>query len=600
MALFPKCTFEFFLSSGGGFVAGERNEGTLVLHVPEAIPRAEHLFMNLHTAAWAGYGSGKNRSVHRRELLNLPMRVDLPATGMPAGRHSYPFALDVPAWLPPGFAGNDCAVEHELRARLDVDWALDPHTTVRPVVHRPPERGARATTVVRSPRAFHDALVLELTLPSVVTVDEPIDGQLALRAGMEAKFDAIVLTLAKVSRITMARGDLRRQDVTEVVLRADQVRAGEPIAFRFPPSGEAASSFSSGYIDLGYAVYVRADIPWGFDPEFSVPVRVLPSGSVLEGEESAVVLGGERLRRVAAFVAARTGLTPGRAPVIASGVEGPVTFAIEDAPRGGDLGVEAILTFPALGVDLRLRALGILEGFRDSPLLPPELRTGYLLRCDAPRGRYATEPLGEATFHDLLSDLGAASSLRMSDHHLAFHFIVEDDAERIASVAAFVANKAKRLSAAIAAMPFPTVLEAARFSWEGAARERGGVLVPSNPAIVGVSVGVRTLAGEERHFRLSVTTEWQLDATPRVRLDVDLGELTLPPHVAGRGDERLTHPLLTSLRGVLDDITVDGARLVRAHAPFPGDPRPLFAAGEVIAQWALELRGERRVDAPYR
>lgn len=598
MGLFPKCSFEFFLNSGGALVAGERNEGTLVLDVPEAIPRAEHLFMNLHTEAWAGYGSGKSRSVYRRELLNLPMRVDLPSTGMPAGRHSYPFSLDIPPWLPPAFAGNDCAVEHELRARLDVDWALDPQTKVRPVVRRPPERSARATTVVRSPRGFHDKLVLEITLSSVVTVDEPIDGQVALRAGMEAKFDAIVLTLSKVSRITMARGDTRRQDVASVVVPAVQARPGEPIAFRFPPTAAAASSFNSGFIDVGYAIYVSADIPWGFDPEFSVPVQVLPSGSVLEGEESAVVLGGERLRRIAAFVAARTGLTPGRAPVIAGGVEGPVTFALEDAPRGGDLGVEAILTFPAIGVDVRLRALGMLEGFRDSPLLPEELRAGYLLRCEPPSGRYATEPLDAATFHHLLAGLGGASSLRMSDHHLAFHFVVEDDAERIASLAAFVADKAKRLAAALSAMPFPQALTTARPTWEATARERGGALVPSAPAIVGVSVGVRTLAGEERRFRLSVTTEWEGEV-PRVRLDVDLGALTLPPGEEGAPDH-LAHPLLTSLRGVLEDITLDGPRLVRAHAPFPEDPRPLFAAGEVIVQWALALCGERRVDAPYR
>ena len=285
--------------------------------------------------------------------------------------------------------------------------------------------------------------------------------------------------------------------------------------------------------------------------------------------------------------------------MIAGGVEGPVTFALEDAPRGGDLGVEAMLTFPTIEVDVRLRALGMLEGFRDSPLLPAELRSEYLLRCEPPSGRFATEPLDAATFHDLLSGLGGASSVRMSDHHLAFHFVVEDDPARIANLAAFVADKAKRLAAALSAMPFPQALAAARPPWEAAARERGGALVPSAPAIVGVSVGVRTLAGEERRFRLSVTTEWG-EELPRVRLDVDLGSLTLPAEAEQGARDPLAHPLLTSLRSVLEEITIDGPRLVRARAPFPEDPRPLFAAGEVIVQWALELCGERRVDAPYR
>lgn len=597
MGLFPNCTFEFFLNSGGDFVAGARNEGTLVLHVPETIPRAEHLFLNLTTHAWAGYGSGKSRSVVRRELLNQSLRVDLPRDGMPAGRHSYPFALDIPPWLPPAFAGNDCAVVHELRARLDVDWALDPHTTVHPTVRRTPEQGARSTSVVRSPRSFHDKLVLELTHSSVVAVGEPIDGQLALRAGMDAKFDALVLTLSKVARITMARGDTRRQDLASVVIPAVQARSGEPIPFRFPPVPHAESSFTSGYLDVDYAIFVSADIPWAFDPEFSVPVHMLPHGSVLVGEETRVAVGSARLRQNAEYVAATTGLTLGRPPVIVSGAEGPVTFALEDSPRGSDLGVTMMFTFPPLGLDVRLRALGMLEGFRDSPLLPPELRSAYLLRCEPPPGRYATEPLDEATFHDLLSGLGRASAVRMSDRHLAFHFLVDDNAAGLASLAAFAVGKAKRLAAALAAMPFPQALEAARAPWEATARERGGALVPSAPAIVGVTFGVRTLAGEERSFRLRLSTEW-LDDVPRVCLDVDLGALRPPPTQGEAGP--LAHPLLTSLRGLVDEVSLDGPGLVRARAPFPEDPRPLFAAGEVITQWALEVCGERRVDAAYR
>ena len=131
MSLFPKCTFEYFLDttdagtkSAAKLVAGRRNDGTLVLQVPEHIPRAEHLTLDLTTVAWAGYGSGKHRRVIRQELLRIPMRVDMPPEGMPAGRHSYPFHFDLPGWLPPAFQGADCGIAHEVKAALDVDPRL--------------------------------------------------------------------------------------------------------------------------------------------------------------------------------------------------------------------------------------------------------------------------------------------------------------------------------------------------------------------------------------------------------------------------------------------------------------------------------------------
>jgi hypothetical protein len=604
MALFPKCTFQFLLKSGGALVAGERNEGTLVLDVPEHIPRAEHLFLNLHTEAWASFDSD---TVERRELLRVPLQVDLPKEGMPPGRHSYPFTIDLPAWLPPAFDGKNCAVEHELRATLDVNWAIDPDTKVRPVVRRPPVCAERHTSIVRSPPGFHDKLVLESTVASVVADDEPIDGQIAVRAGAEASFDAIVVTLATVACITMGRVDTRRSNVASVVIPAVAARSGEPIPFRFEPTGDTATSFTSDCIDVDYALYVSADIPWGFNPEFSLPVHVVPRGSTIEGG-SEVALGSERLRRVAAHVASRTGLAQGRPPVLVYGREGLVSFTLSDAPRGGALAVEGMFSFPALGFEIGLHPLGILEGSHASPLLPTALADRYVLRCVTPRHRYAEAPLGLAAFHRILADLGESTSVHMSDHHLQFDLVVDDDAEGLVTLASFMAAKAKTITEILAALPFPSALLAARPAWEATAREQGGLLVPSVPAIVGVTLGVRTLSGEEQVFCMDLSTDWT-EPAPTACLDLSLGPHSLDACQLADAKRMLSgrqaHPLLTPLWHTFSQITIEGPSLVRARtrapfAPIASDPRAVFAAGEGLVAWLLDVRGERSVDAPYR
>lgn len=101
MAVFPKCSFEVLLSDGV-FVPGSCVNGTLVLTAEKPIPRADHVELSFRTTAWAGYGGGNSRTVIRKTIFAAPFRVDLPNHVLPAGIHRFPFAVDVPAWLPPG------------------------------------------------------------------------------------------------------------------------------------------------------------------------------------------------------------------------------------------------------------------------------------------------------------------------------------------------------------------------------------------------------------------------------------------------------------------------------------------------------------------
>jgi hypothetical protein len=226
MALFPRCSFKV-LVSGGRVVAGTRLEGILVVEAPEPIPRAEHIELVFRSSARAGYGSGKNRRVVTRNMWVAPFRVDVHASPMPAGEHRFPFAVDVPAWLPPGLSSNDCGIDHAIEVRLDVDWALDPKERVVPLIVAAPREGRRAALTTRSYPGFHDAIVVEVTLASsVIAHDEPLCGHVALRSGHEARFDAIDLSFLGVATVTMGQGDTRAGGSSSIRIPAEALRGG--------------------------------------------------------------------------------------------------------------------------------------------------------------------------------------------------------------------------------------------------------------------------------------------------------------------------------------------------------------------------------------
>ncbi|HEX7667335.1 MAG TPA: hypothetical protein VF407_22545, partial [Polyangiaceae bacterium] len=249
MSLFPKCSFGVEVADGV-IVPGTRFAGTLVLDAPEDIPRAEHVDLAFRTEAWAGYGAGKTRSVVSRTVFLAPLKLDLPHDRpLGAGTHRYPFQIDLPVWLPPALAGNDCGILHRITTHLSVDWARDPHATLAPLVTPRPTEGVRAGATVRSPRGFHEEVVLEITLAStVLALDEMLEGQIALRGGANARFDAVTLDLVSASTIVMSSRDQRHKPLSRIRVPSATMRLGDAVPFRFSLPPDLAPTFRS-FID---------------------------------------------------------------------------------------------------------------------------------------------------------------------------------------------------------------------------------------------------------------------------------------------------------------------------------------------------------------
>ena len=604
MALFPDCTFQVLLP-GGVFTPGTKVHGTLVVTAPEPIPRAERVDLVFHSVAWAGYGSGKSRSVDRRTMFDAPLHVELKTEPLPAGRHEFPFAMDIPAWLPPGYLGNDCGIVHEITMRLDVDWAVDRVAKLVPVIAMLPREGTRTALTTRSPAGFHDSIVLEVTLASaVIAHDEPLVGQVALRSGHDARFDAVELMLAGNARIAMGRGDRRRGGGSMIRIPAATLRGGEAVPFQFPPNQHFPASFRSSFIDHDVVLTVSADIPWATDPSFDLMLDVLPVGSTISGDASTSIVGGERLRRIAAAMAQSSGLREGRAPVLVEGkVVGPVAVRISDAPRSGRLGIDVDIAFPDVELGIAFRPLGMLEGFRTSPLLPAPLSDRYLLRCTPEDARPPVDDGALTAFVDtLLTDVAGADDVRLSDHHLGIHIpIPNDELPRMVDIARAAHAKAKAIADAIAALPFPSSLAAARPAWQATAVEQNAFLVPTGPSLHGLAFHARVLAGEERTITASLRTRWT-KAGPTIHVDVDLGNAPLPKAAWAELESETPSERLRAVRALFPSAHVlgqgSGATLDRPE--WAADPRELLSAIETFFWWVLDTRGERRSDLPYR
>ena len=259
------------------------------------------------------------------------------------------------------------------------------------------------------------------------------------------------------------------------------------------------------------------------------------------------------------------------------------------------------LVFPDVELGTSFRPLGLLDGFRDSPLLAEEIRKGYFLRCEP----HAHAPsVDDATltsfFGTLTAGLAGADELRLSDHHIGAHFaLADDDGKRMVELALFLRAKAMAIADAIARLPFPNAVAANRATWQAVASEQGAFLVPTGPSLHGLTFGAQLFDGEQRVLRASIRTVWSASG-PATRVEIDLSQAAVPETAWAELEGDGARELARAVREVFPapHIHQGGATLERAG--FTADPRELFSGIEAFFAWVLEARGERRADAPYR
>lgn len=606
MALFPKCDFSVRVPDGE-VRAGSRLDGTVILQVEEAIPRAEHLELAFITKAWAGYGSGKHRRVKRATMFHAPFTLGMSGT-LGAGEHAHPFAVDIPPWLPPAYSGNDCGIENTIKVRLDVDWARDPKTSFSPKVVVPRGQVVATPLVIRSHPSFHEKVIVEVSLKSTnIVQDGLIEGSIALRGAQSARFDAVDLTIVGSSTITMSKGDRRRGHANRFRIEADRVRDGNNVPFALRVPADFPPTFKNGFIDHDVTLEVSLDIPWATDPKFAIPIHLWTSGSSVEGNFSAAVVGSDRSRIIARAMARAIGFEEGAHPVLVEGAVGPTKARITDSPRGSRLCVDVDIDFPSVDLGIELRPERLLD-LGKSPLLPKALASRFVLRhkpeADAPR----VDEAAIASFVERVTrGLEHASDIRLSDHHLGFSLLVNDDSQdAFVQLAHFVVARAREVAGAIqdaaGGLPFPAAIAPSRDSWVAMAAAHGAALVPVRPSISGIVLSARLLGGDERSLRATLSSVWNETGPTGVEWSVDLRAMQLPLELTDEMKKSESLPdAASSLKAYFSSIEVHGPEAVTLHASgWNDDPGTWLGGLEAFFAWLLEARGERRADSPYR
>lgn len=598
MALFPDAKFTVYLPSEG-VIPGTRVDGSLHVAVPADIPRAMRIDLFFRSVARAHYPGNSDGNDYVREIFVSPLRIELDRSKpLARGEYTYPFAIDVPPWLPPGYVGSHCSIKHVVEARLDVDWAIDPTTTVTPTVVAPPKVGRAKPITTRSKPGFHEDLVIDVTLDSNTLVEgDPIGGAIALRGGGATRFTSITLVFASVAAVVMARGERRRGTGMQVRIPADVLRRGESVPFRIRYPSGVPPTFRTGFIDHELVLGVDVESSWGVVSGFEIPLHVLPAGSTLEqADPSTAVLGSGRLVALAASMAEETGFAVGRLPILIGGAVGPLRMQVADGPRHGRIGLDVEMEFPDVELGIVFRPLGALEGFRQSPLLLGELAASHFLRVEPERaeGGALAVPVPERAlatfFDDVLRGFDAQNEVRLSDHHLGFHLVLRSDGtEDMIGAARWVKQHAETIVRAIGALPFPELAPTAEAAWRATAREQNAFLLPHVPAIHGIRIGARIMGGEARE--LGVTLRTRHDRT--IAADLDLRLAPLPPHA--------NLATATAVTAVFPRfVTHSPERITLGGAAFVADPRPLLGTLETFLAWLLEVRKEKRTDSPYR
>jgi hypothetical protein len=624
MSLFPSCSFELLVANGALRVGAE-NECQLVLRTHERIERARAISVDFRNGAWMGFGSGKQRSVARHVLHSSSLQLQLPDTGLPAGESHYPLRLVVPASQLMSYEGEDCATTVQLRVNLDVDWAVDPHTTFSPTLVFVPQRVEARPIAFRTDRNFHDKFLVELTLDSAVVAHaDQLVGAIALRGGNLERFDALTLTLASTMALRRpghAELTTRVRDVADIRIDAERLQAGATVPFSFPIGPAYPPNMHASAAMLGNLLRVTIEVPWAADPSFHVPLEVLPRGSAVVRGYAAPAIGISRVVNLARELSAQFDSAPVESTQIFRIGRGVVVASLQDASNHAQLGLTHRLDFPELGLGMRAERFGMLSGFRKSTLLPPGLNTDYQIDWGDGLGVGTPElKTAELLVKGLTESLGACAQFSLSDHHVSWFYPYHGGELPFATATAkklqLLAEYADRLIMDL--LPLKSSDDSLQ-AYRRCAETLGAcarplapdapLFVPSRPAILGIRNTYRVGGGEIRGFVAHIDTKWRVEGLLRERvaytqlaLVAEGFDFCLP------ADVRKLPASVTNLPTPVSVVFGNGAHaewLSASHLVVSGDawlhdPCVLLAILDPLADWALELRGERRVNAPYR
>jgi hypothetical protein len=414
----------------------------------------------------------------------------------------------LPPWAPPSYraAGGWCRVSYTLEAHVGIPMWIDRHAYFSLPLAAPPKMPAPGTqalvaTNVNGPSA--GAMYIESSLDATqITPGEELRGDVSFANVLAKRIRRVTLSVVGTERTREPYNGANLVLRYTTTLISGAPPEGESFPFRFLLPREVWPSFDAGIFGLQWAFEVRADVILGSDVVLTIPIEVVrlpPNVEPPPRSRRAAPVGRQRLARLWAVVAQRTGLAydDPTATMIAS--RGAVSITIAREAFEGTLGTVAVYRYPHLGLDVRLGE----RGFFDA------LTRHFSLRNDQADKRFIVTGREHAQLEkffdpELVRYLLTATRVELDDDQCRIHVPgAASSASTLEAVARAAIAVMEVLDVAMKRIPPPLVMVDCVPAWRAFADRAGGRLELGRLFIHDASIG---------GFRFEVGTVFEPDS----------------------------------------------------------------------------------------
>lgn len=192
---------------------------------------------------------------------------------LPAGAHTFPFAIDLPATLPPSFDGILTEIGYGLKVKVDLPRHIDLHAEAGFIVLAATSVGDKPAASAEARDADGRQLRLELT-QSVYRLGEAIGGTVSV-AGLDAGgLRRVTVELVARERAS-AQGIWMEHVEREADLRVEleHVAADSMYTFQFRIPDSAMPAFTAEHSELAW--YVTAQLNVARSPDLTVEAKII-------------------------------------------------------------------------------------------------------------------------------------------------------------------------------------------------------------------------------------------------------------------------------------------------------------------------------------
>jgi hypothetical protein len=509
------------------------------------------------------------------------------------GEHRYGALFPLPRTTPATYESDLTRVACELEVRVEIPWWAD--RTGRYAVEVQP---AAVVGVSAQPQLFATArrgpqgkeLYAECSLDSVLL--EPggvVRGSLSLSNVSATRVERVTAALS-LSEVQHAGGYRRSwvQGRYDFVLHEGRVADGEPIPFGLALPRSLPVSGRTRLVDVAWTLDIAAEGAWRTSTLLSIPVTLLPPGSLPRDGVRALppAVGRDRRRLVWTPVAAQLGLTYDADADAIRGRAGDVALAIAVEQRVRDgLFTTATLSWPSLGIALSVGPSRWSDRFTEREIDVGDAAFDARFQV---RGRFA-EQVRALLDADVRARIPPEADTRIDDAGatLSAPGALADPAA-ITAFARAVTRLAQAFDAAVRALPPPPAMRPYADAWRAFAERARARYSPGPCAVAGGRFGVD---------RFDVACQWS-DAG---ELAATVVTLHLDPTLAAAPDEAQRAEALAAVRAVRPDasLAATAEALTCALPTLTEEPATLEPLLDVIARAGRKLQG-RADAAPYR